>query len=60
MQKIIFYDNMAQTFVELSGNVIKLVLGDLNANYGRGTHFMPMTGRESLVRYKQFIHKRAL
>lgn len=42
------YEDLIQTFDKLSGNIIKLVLGDLNAKIGRKTNFIPMIGRESV------------
>jgi len=46
--KDFFYENLSQIYDKLPRNVIKLILGDLNAKCGRETHFMPMIGRECL------------
>lgn len=43
-----FYEDLSQIYDKLPGNVIKLVIGDLNANCGKETHFMPMIGKKSL------------
>lgn len=43
-----FYEELAHTYDYLPGNVIKLVLGDLNAKCGRETQFNPTMGSESL------------
>jgi len=46
--KDVFYEDLSQIYDKLPGNVIKLVIGDLNAKCGKKTHFIPMIGRESL------------
>ncbi|KAL4126110.1 hypothetical protein QTP88_010339 [Uroleucon formosanum] len=43
-----FYEDLSQIYDKLPGNVIKLVIGDLNAKCGKETHYMPMIGKESL------------
>lgn len=39
---------MDEVYNSLSGNVIKLVLTDLNAKCGREPHYTPILGKESL------------
>lgn len=46
--KDVFYEDLSQIYDKLPGNVIKLVIGDLNAKCGKETHFIPMIGREKL------------
>ena len=46
--KDVFYEDLSQIYDKLPGNVIKLVIGDLNAKCGKETHFIPMIGKESL------------
>jgi len=42
-----FYE---QIYNKLSENVIKLVIGDLNVSRGRLTHFIPIIGREIIMK----------
>jgi exonuclease III len=43
-----FYEKLAHTYDNIQGNVIKLVLGDLNAKFGREIQFSLTVGSESL------------
>ncbi|XP_015371362.1 PREDICTED: craniofacial development protein 2-like [Diuraphis noxia] len=43
-----FYEELAHTYDNIPGNVIKLVIGDLNAKCGREIQFNPTLGNESL------------
>jgi len=43
-----FYEDLIQACDKLPGNLIKIVLGDLNAKCGREMQFSPTLGKESL------------
>lgn len=45
--KKLFYEKLTTVYEKISGNVIKIVLGDLNTKYGRETQYVPAIGRES-------------
>lgn len=45
---VTFYEDLSQIYDKFLENLIKLIRGNLNANYGRETHIMPIIGRESL------------
>ncbi|VVC31221.1 Endonuclease/exonuclease/phosphatase [Cinara cedri] len=46
--KDIFYDELTETYESITGNVIKIVLGDFNAKCGREPQYFPCIGKESL------------
>jgi len=43
-----FYDELSDTYEGITGNVIKIVIGDFNAKCGREPHYFPCIGKESL------------
>lgn len=47
-EKDVFYDELTKTFESITGNVIKIVLGDFNAKCGREPQYFPSIGKESL------------
>jgi len=46
--KDVFYDELTETYESITGNVIKIVLGDFNAKFGREPQYFPCIGKESL------------
>lgn len=46
--KEVFYEDLDTIYERLSGNVIQIVLGDLNAKFGKEKHFLPIIGIESV------------
>ncbi|KAL4148000.1 hypothetical protein QTP88_002308 [Uroleucon formosanum] len=50
-----FYEELAHTYDNLPGNVIKLVVGDLNAKCEREIQFKPTIGSESLHETNHFL-----
>jgi len=43
-----FYNKLDETWDSLRGHLVKLLLGDLNAKYGREPQYAPIIGKESL------------
>jgi exonuclease III len=43
-----FYEDLDTTYERLPGNVIKILLGDLNAKCGKEEHFLPIIESESV------------
>lgn len=43
-----FYNKLNETWVSLQGNIIKLLLGDLNTKCGREPQYALIIGKESL------------
>lgn len=48
VEKELFYEQLTDTYERNFGNVIKIVLGDINAKFGREQQYLPTIGRESL------------
>jgi len=46
--KDIFYDKLTETYESITGNVIKIVLGDFNAKCGQELQYFPCIRKESL------------
>lgn len=44
----LFYKTLTNVYEEISGNDIKIFLGDLYAKYETELHFVPTIGKESL------------
>eukprot|EP00102_Acyrthosiphon_pisum_P009625 XP_003248042.1 PREDICTED: craniofacial development protein 2-like [Acyrthosiphon pisum] len=43
-----FYDELTETYEDITGNMIRIVIGDFNAKCGREPQYFPCIGKESL------------